>query len=733
MPKVSIIIPVYNTEKYLKDCLNSVISQTLNDIEIICINDGSTDDSLSILKEYSNYDSRIKVITQDNQGAGIARNNGISYATGEYIMFIDSDDWIDIHTCEKAYKQIQNNNNDLIMFNFLEYDEKSKKYYNCDWRLSPFKEYFDNPNIRLCDVKNFINSAYTVTQIYSRDFLNTNNIRFSNNKFAEDVIFYIKALLSAKTISILNEYLYFYRIHKESSSRNFSNYFNDILKVRLICLEIIEQHENKDYFIDSYLIYAINSILYWFNYAVDSKYKNIKDFYIQLRQFFIILNNKYKIQDIKNNINYKKFNQICKQTWLKYKFIKSIEVLFSLKNSKNKKHKIITLFGIKLKIKRALIGKKFLKEKIINNRIVIDNFVGNGFGCNPKYIVNEIIKQKLPYELIWLDNGTSNHIYPSNVTKVDYYSKEAFKYLSSAKIIISNCRLNYFIENGFIKKHDQCYIQTWHGCLAFKKIEKDIEHNKIYNRYLKSAKIDSKYINYLISPSSFDLQLLKNNFYYKGDILNIGYPRNDIFFYSENDKETIINKVHSSLKIPKNKKIILYCPTFRDDDNLQLYKLDVEKIITIAKQKFNDDFVFVIRLHPNIQYKAYELSVIFKNSIDATNYNDIQEILLATDILITDYSSCIFDYSLQHKPAFVYAKDIKEYSQERGFYLNIYEMPFPIAETEDKLIENIANYNDKKYVSNLSKFLEKRDSKDNGLASKEIVQIIRNNIGDLPE
>lgn len=733
MPKVSIIIPVYNTEKYLKDCLNSVISQTLRDIEIICIDDGSTDNSLAILKEYSKLDSRIKVVSQNNQGAGIARNKGILKATGEYIMFIDSDDWIDLHTCENAYKKIKANNNDLLMFNILEYDEKRKKYYNCDWRLSPFEDHFDNPNIRLCDVKNFINSAYTVTQIYSRDFLNTNNIRFSNNKFAEDVIFYIKALLSAKTISILNEYLYFYRIHKESSSRNFFNNFYDVINVRLVCLEYIEQHENKDYFIDAFLIYSINSIMYWFNFAADSKYRNIKDFYNQLREFFILINNKYEIKNIKNYINYKKFKQICKQTWIKYYLIKSLEKLFSLKNSKDRKHKIITLFGIKLKIKRALIGKKYLNEKIINNRIVIDNFVGNGFGCNPKYIVNEIIKQKLPYELIWLDNGNKNHLYPSNIKKVDYYSKEAFKYLSSAKIIISNCRLNYFIENGFIKKPNQCYIQTWHGCLAFKKIEKDIEHNKVYKKYLKSAKTDSKYINYLISPSSFDLQLLKNNFYYKGDILNIGYPRNDIFFYNDKEKETIINKVHSSLKIPKNKKIILYCPTFRDDDNLQVYKLNVEKILTVAKHKFSEDFVFVIKLHPNIQYKAYELSLIFKNSINATNYNDIQELLLATDILITDYSSCIFDYSLEHKPAFVYASDIKEYSQERGFYLNIYEMPFPIAETEDELIDNIANFNYEKYKSNLSEFLEKRDSKDNGFVSKEIVEIIKKNIEGIHE
>ena len=116
MPKISVIIPVYNTENYLKECLNSVINQTFKDIEIICVNDGSTDNSLSILEEYARTDSRIKIINQKNQGVSSSRNNGIKSARGEYIMFLDSDDLYKPDLCEKVVEKIDSQSPDIVMW-----------------------------------------------------------------------------------------------------------------------------------------------------------------------------------------------------------------------------------------------------------------------------------------------------------------------------------------------------------------------------------------------------------------------------------------------------------------------------------------------------------------------------------------------------------------------------------------------------------------------------------------
>lgn len=142
MPKVSVIIPVYNVEKYLRECLDSVINQTLSDIEIICINDGSTDNSLGILKEYAEKDSRIKIITQENQGQGVARNNAIEAAQGEYLVFVDPDDFLDSEALEVINKSFSDSAVDIIQFDYLVCSEdgannrqrvfkkRAKRYFN---------------------------------------------------------------------------------------------------------------------------------------------------------------------------------------------------------------------------------------------------------------------------------------------------------------------------------------------------------------------------------------------------------------------------------------------------------------------------------------------------------------------------------------------------------------------------------------------------------------------------
>ena len=116
MVKISIIVPVYNTEPYLEQCLDSIINQTLEDIEIICVNDGSTDNSLSILEEYASKDNRIRIINQENKGQGFARNNGLKNVNGEYVLFVDSDDWIELNTCEALYKKVNELDLDMLFF-----------------------------------------------------------------------------------------------------------------------------------------------------------------------------------------------------------------------------------------------------------------------------------------------------------------------------------------------------------------------------------------------------------------------------------------------------------------------------------------------------------------------------------------------------------------------------------------------------------------------------------------
>lgn len=210
MSKVSVIIPVYNVEKYLAKCLDSVIAQTFRDIEIICVNDGSTDNSLQILTEYSNKDERIKIITKPNGGLFSARHVGMVSAIGEYILFVDSDDWIEKTLIEKTLDKICETNVDVVVYG--SYTVKEDKIANGMYSVNKIPDKFKEKVLTLKDYEDnlfrFPPTAWC--KLYRKKFIDDNNIKFQEIKDGEDQLFYLHTFLCAKSIYVLNENLYYY-------------------------------------------------------------------------------------------------------------------------------------------------------------------------------------------------------------------------------------------------------------------------------------------------------------------------------------------------------------------------------------------------------------------------------------------------------------------------------------------------------------------------------------------
>lgn len=216
MTKLSIIVPVYNVEKYLPKCLESLIKQTLKDIEIICVNDGSIDNSLAILKEFASKDSRIKIIDNQHQGVAKTRNTGIEQSTGEYIGFVDSDDYIDIDFFEKLYNSATKSNSDIAIASIL----KHKNFFNI-YNAKYTKEETAitiQDKIKLCeDKKHFF--FYAWNKIYHSRFIKENNIKFSEGQIYEDVMFAIKALYYSNKIISVYGTKYHYIEHENSLTK----------------------------------------------------------------------------------------------------------------------------------------------------------------------------------------------------------------------------------------------------------------------------------------------------------------------------------------------------------------------------------------------------------------------------------------------------------------------------------------------------------------------------------
>jgi len=353
--------------------------------------------------------------------------------------------------------------------------------------------------------------------------------------------------------------------------------------------------------------------------------------------------------------------------------------------------------------------------KINKKKIIFNNFSGKGYGCNPKYIAEEIIRQNLDYDLVWIVNDINAEM-PQQIRKVKAKSIKCLYELATAKVWIDNLR-DY---KGIHKKKGQFYIQTWHGGIALKRFEKDVE-DTLDEYYLKQAKYDGTIIDLLLTNNEHQKKYFEKVFWYDGEILCNGTPRDDIIY--RNDPK-INEKVYNYFNIDKNKKIVMYAPTFRKEDNMDVYSFDYERCCEKLSQKFGGEFVMIIRLHPNIAEKSEQIK--YNDKIkNGSKYPDMQELIATTDIVITDYSSVSFDAGLVNKPVFILAKDFENYIRnDRKLLYDINEIPFIINKTEKELHNCIENFEIEKHIKRLQKFYTKIGVVHNKNSAKDIVNII---------
>ena len=306
MVKVSVIVPVYNTKQYLKKCLDSLLEQTMSDIEIIVINDGSTENIDVIIENYNN--KKIKYIKKENEGIGKTRNLGINIAKGQYIMFVDSDDYVDKNYVKSLYEAVHNNNSDVGVCDFYKL-ENSKLELN---HLPTFA------TSSLAENSEMIFNVYTGVwnKIFKKSILVNNNITFVEDLKYEDTPFVIKAINSAKSVTKIDEPLYIYIIHEKSQTTTIDSKIFDIFSIVNIMYDYAKQF---DYLIEPVRELITEMII---NYSIDQRLVDNK----KMRDTFI--DKAFTTLD-KINPNWRNSNKIKNNNWLKKKF-KRNKFLFKL-------------------------------------------------------------------------------------------------------------------------------------------------------------------------------------------------------------------------------------------------------------------------------------------------------------------------------------------------------------------------------------------------------------------
>jgi len=357
-------------------------------------------------------------------------------------------------------------------------------------------------------------------------------------------------------------------------------------------------------------------------------------------------------------------------------------------------------------------------------RVMLVSWNGAQYNCNPRAIAEAILKNKdvsktfeLNYAFIAPDCFPE---VPQQIHKVQIGSLEYYRLLATSQFIISNIR---FAGINFpYKKSRQYYIQTMHGGHGLKRVEMDAD---LPASYQKSLLEDAKWTDLMISDSRFWTELAHTAFRFPGEVLEVGLPRNDIFFATDSEKQKIRARVLDYVGLSENEesiRLLIYTPTFRSNGRREVYGFDTSRVANALKNKFSGNWYVLVSSHPNMR-TYYKEIYDFSNPIlkDVGLYPDLQDILIAGDVCITDYSSAGMEFCLDGRPAFLLAKDMSDY--DRGFYFDMHTLPWPLAETDEELIHNIETFDEKTYQEALERF--NRDViglNETGHASEAVVQ-----------
>jgi len=354
---------------------------------------------------------------------------------------------------------------------------------------------------------------------------------------------------------------------------------------------------------------------------------------------------------------------------------------------------------------------------IKRNKIVFSNYSGQGFGDNAKYIYQHLPAAKV--DVCWLVTKRYANI-PHEIRQVKIGSIAYFYHLATAKIWVNNMRFDQYVK----KRKRQYYIQTWHGDLQLKKIEYDAI-DKMVEYYKKCMKNDTRMTDLMISNSEHFTTICRRAFRFDGEIMEVGSPRNDILFCPD---PKIRQKVLDYFgNISSEEKICLYAPTFRKSYRNNPYDLNPREIKEQLEASTGQKWKVLVRLHPNIK-NPEELIKNLDYTENANNYPDMQELIMSCDLLITDYSSVMFDAMIVGKPVVLYIADYKDYAEERDYYFGFDELPFDIAYSHSDIIRIITENSYCGFRDRYAAFEKRVGLKETGRAGKlvadKIIQVI---------
>lgn len=675
--KVSVIVPIYNVEEYLERCIESLLHQTLKEIEVILVNDGSPDNSQAIIDKYTKeYPDKVIGLVKENGGLSDARNYGIPYAKGEYIGFVDSDDYVDITMYEKLYNKAIETDSEIVTCGYYGIDENKEnyRYFQKGNMIQYGKNLSDNPKLL------YTNAPYAWNKIYKKELFERTGIRFPKGLIYEDIATIYPLMMYANRISKVDEALVYYILKREGAitatfSKNILQMYKALARMNDLYIESGKFDEFKEVL---GFINLKHTILRFRDFTLYNDHKlqreMVKEGFHQLHTYF---------PDWRSNETFFDFyfkNKRLTKLFSKHKYIWELYILIP---------NPILIFGKKMvqfvkKFKKVLTKKSYFnkyyyvncckKKELVENQVLFESFHGTTLSDSPFAMMQDLAKEG-KYKIYYTTNKDQRgehqkllNEYNLDVHLVVLGSREYQKVLACSKYLVNNVSFPTY----FMRRKGQEYLNTWHGTplkTLGKRMANGIQDmSNMQRNFLEST--------YLLHPNKFTMDHMMEdynlNHLYTGKVLLEGYPRNSVFL--DKDSEQRIRKKYKM----DEKEVFAYMPTWRgamsSGANANSYEEEVLSILDAIDVTLTDEQIFYVNLHPLV-----------KNKVSIDGYKHIQtfpddvnsyDFLNAVDILITDYSSVFFDYSITKKPIVLFMYDYDTYMNERGMYIDVKELPF---------------------------------------------------------
>lgn len=325
----------------------------------------------------------------------------------------------------------------------------------------------------------------------------------------------------------------------------------------------------------------------------------------------------------------------------------------------------------------------------LEHKVSFIAFSGRQYSDSPRRISELLWKEHPEIQQVWAFNEPEKFRFleEKGIKVVKYKSPEYLYHVMTSRVYVDNAEFWSILKF----RPGQMVLQTWHGGGAYKKVGGHrIDVNEREQRH--AVEKMNKITLFLSSSQAFTDFVIRDAYRYRGEVLQCGLPRNDELLRPD---EAVSDRVRRALDIPQGARVLLYAPTFRNSHSLELYDVDFSALKAALEKKFGGEWIIALRMHYYMAHKAMDSGADFLRN--ATDYPDMQELLQCAQVLLTDYSSCMWDFSLMGKPCFLYARDIAEYRGERDFYTPIESWPFPLASDNAELARVIEAFDETAY------------------------------------